>query len=271
MTSVVYLWSQYSPISSKYLTFMSQKGGMCICVDHPDVRKKITSGKIRVSEIPCLLVTSNNQLAQFEGVKAIEWIEYQLQRSQPSHPSQPQHPSQQYQQPPQSLQSHQPLQPSQLIENPDIKFEMIPNQHQNEEEDHPIALGPMQPIIGSMEPPSGIASQEPPLFTPVSQLTPDNDTPSTPNSRQNFNQNLQMMNQQASNYYSQNVQNGQNGQGLQNPRNSQVFSIQNSAQPERPERRRPPREEEYQRMLAMAKENAEGTDNSSNHVLGSMN
>jgi hypothetical protein len=79
MTSVVYLWSQYVPISIQYLSYIQQKGGRTICVDHPTIRKQILSSpKIKVKQIPCVLVSSQGRIEQYEGDRAIQWLSYRV-------------------------------------------------------------------------------------------------------------------------------------------------------------------------------------------------
>lgn len=87
-SSVIYLWSQYSPVSAHYLAYIQERGGRTICVDHPKIRKQITqSAKINISEIPCILISSQGRMIQYEGGKAIQWIQYQQTKdSQPSYP-----------------------------------------------------------------------------------------------------------------------------------------------------------------------------------------
>jgi hypothetical protein len=132
MTSVVYLWSQYSPISASYLSFIQQKGGRAICIDHPAIRKQITSGgKFKVSEVPCILVSSQGKISQYEGSKAVQWIEYhQNQSSQYGQQSQQ---SQQYgQQSQQSSQYGQQSQQSQQYEQQSQQYEQQSQQYEQQ-------------------------------------------------------------------------------------------------------------------------------------------
>lgn len=248
MTSVVYLWSQYVPTSIQYLSYIHQKGGRSICVDHPTIRKQIVnSDKIKVNQIPCLLVSSQGKISQYEGDKAIEWLfhsseqkNYQNGSGSGSTPSE---------------NLHQSDQKTSLEEstNGNIKFQMtIKNQNEHNvphisqiEKNDSIQLAKGAPV----NLPSEKALTNPPLdVTPISKVIPE---PPVEQDRSQFSQNMNSYNQQAMDYYQQ-------------------FQTSSPSKPEANPKKLSPKEEEYQKILKEAKIQSIGIEGDSNNsVLGS--
>lgn len=233
MTSVVYLWSQYYPTSVNYIEFVTQKKGRSLCIDHPLIREKILNGNIKINEIPCILVSSNGQISQYEGIKAIQWLESIKQQDQIQQPQQPQ---------------QQPQQSAQAPSVPQLNFQMA---------------GERRPQVDELESPQ-FPSQQPPQFpsqpdqlqfniirqkenipndvTPISQIVPENETEPVQSNSSHYNQ-------QAMNYYNQ------YNQGPQVP--------------DIPQKKLSPKELEMQRMFEIAKQNMPSEIEDGNSILGS--
>ena len=269
MTSVVYLWSQYAPISAQYLSFIQEKGGRPICVDHPTIRQRVMSGNIKVSVVPCVLVSSNGKISQYEGDKAIQWIEYHQQKArqptvQPQVYSQPTVQPQVYSQP--MAASYVQNDNDQEDNIPQIKFSMAPTIQELSGEKQPgvapvsivqpqMQAPQMQPQpqmpqmqAPQMQPQSQPQMQMPQLpadVTPVSKLIPE--APSG-GDRKSFTQQLDNYNQQAMEYYQQ----------------FQVAPPQNDPSV----RKLSPKEQEFQNILALAKKSADSHEDTP-YTMGS--
>lgn len=86
--AAIYLWSQFSPTSQQFLSDVQGIPGMqVICIDHPSVRQKIlSSNKVKVTTVPCILEAGQGKLMQYEGAGVAQWIQYKLQTSAPASP-----------------------------------------------------------------------------------------------------------------------------------------------------------------------------------------
>ena len=231
MSSVVYLWSQYSPISVSYLSFIHAKRGRSLCVDHPTIREIIKGGNIKVNEIPCILVSSGGQISQYEGNTAVQWIE--AIKSQEARPL-----------PPQNIPPPPPQQEPQL---PQLNFQMAGERTRDNKEgrenldDTPqISQIPQIPRLPQQMSPQGIPSG----VTPISQIIPEGET-------QEVNIDPSKYNQQAMNYYNQ-------------------FANAEPQTPNVRQKQLSPKEMEMQRMLEIAKQNMPD-DEDGNSIIGSRN
>lgn len=90
--AAVLLWSQYSELSQKlYATITRMLPDVrVLCIDHPAIREKIlTSSKVKVTNVPCILESSNSQLLQFEDEQAVQWVRMKVMQKMPPPPPPP--------------------------------------------------------------------------------------------------------------------------------------------------------------------------------------
>lgn len=82
--NVVLLYSKYSP-NSKILMDTVRTSGIDfifpLCVDNPDVRKRIKNSRFSISSVPCLLVVyPTGSVEKYEGNTAHSWMDSLLTR-----------------------------------------------------------------------------------------------------------------------------------------------------------------------------------------------
>ena len=81
------LYSKYSPSCKKLLDLLKDKpinDLQMLCIDNESVRQRITSGKITINFVPCMLFFNvNGVVEKFEGDICFRWIEDIISKAYP--------------------------------------------------------------------------------------------------------------------------------------------------------------------------------------------
>jgi hypothetical protein len=75
--SIIYLYSKFSPYCKNFSDLISNLNFITpVCIDSKDVRKKITTSKLTIDVVPCvLLVYGSGQIEKYEGENCFRWAE----------------------------------------------------------------------------------------------------------------------------------------------------------------------------------------------------